>query len=67
MQSSWGSTFLPHLSHLILDLQKQRFKLISNQIETLTCYVETFHMLLLLQHAAFQTAGLYELAFWHPL
>lgn len=37
------------------------------QIQTLTHYAETFHVLLLLQHAVFQRAGLDGLAFWHPL
>lgn len=37
------------------------------QTHTLTCYSETFHALLLLQHAVFQMAGLYQLAYWHPL
>lgn len=37
------------------------------QTHTLTCYAETFHAPLLLQHAVFQMAGLYQLAYWHPL
>lgn len=32
-------------------------------IHTLTCYAETFHVLLLLQLVVFRTAGLYKLAY----
>lgn len=49
------------LNELLIAFLKER------QIQTLTCYAETFHVLLLLQHAVFQMAGLYQLAFWHPL